>query len=196
MAFFHHHLFEGCFLNTYPYYIYIRILHSSPPKKHTQNNRTEQQQNHTTPKIPFSDKTSPSQTTLHLPQTPTKKEIPSEIVGEGSGVSSRGMWVRSWTTSPTKHRGTKLYDCERLVVAVVTSLLLGLEGGNASMMEECQVTSRQERSRPLKWQRGPQLETTYGNCNVQLEIYKFISPVPKFQKNTSQKVVEVFTDPK
>ena len=25
----------------------------------------------------------------------TKKEIPSETVGEGSGVSSRGMWVRS-----------------------------------------------------------------------------------------------------
>ena len=33
-----------------------------------------------------------------IPQTspnPTKKEIPSETVGEGSGVSSRGMWVRS-----------------------------------------------------------------------------------------------------
>ena len=33
-----------------------------------------------------------------IPQTspnPTKKEIPSYTVGETSGVSSRGMWVRS-----------------------------------------------------------------------------------------------------
>ena len=30
-----------------------------------------------------------------LPQTPTKKEIPSETIGKGLGVSSRGMWVRS-----------------------------------------------------------------------------------------------------
>ena len=29
-----------------------------------------------------------------LPKTPTKKEIPSET--EGSGVSCRGMLVRSW----------------------------------------------------------------------------------------------------
>ena len=46
---------------------------------------------------------------------------------------------------------TKLYDTERLVVAFgVTSLLLGLEGGNASMMEECQVT----------WRRRPSLKLT------------------------------------
>ena len=30
-----------------------------------------------------------------LPQTPTKKGIPSSTVGETSGVSSRGMWVGS-----------------------------------------------------------------------------------------------------
>ena len=30
------------------------------------------------------------------PPNPTKKEIPSETDGEGSGVSSRGMWVRSY----------------------------------------------------------------------------------------------------
>ena len=30
-----------------------------------------------------------------LPQTPTEKETPSETVAEESGVSSRGMWVRS-----------------------------------------------------------------------------------------------------
>ena len=37
----------------------------------------------------------PGKDTPDFPKTPTKKEIPVETVGEESGVSSRGMWVRS-----------------------------------------------------------------------------------------------------
>ena len=40
------------------------------------------------------------------------------------------------------------------MVAVFTSLLLGLEGGNASMMEECQVTWQETSLPPLPLKKG------------------------------------------
>ena len=98
-------------------YIFF-ILH--PKKTHT----TEHNNNRTTPHqtLFLRDLTIPKQLYIYIFHTPPQKK------------------QRKTPQLPLCPQETKLYDTERLVVAVFTSLLLGLEGGNASMMEECQVT--------------------------------------------------------
>ena len=123
MAFVHHHLFEGCFqhlplLDTYSSFF--------TPTKHTQQNKTTTEPHHT--KLFFWETSKSQNNSIYTSSTlPPKKKKQTK-------KHTQQLPLRC-------PQETKLYDTERLVVAFgVTSLLLGLEGGNASMMEECQVT--------------------------------------------------------